>query len=106
MKNRAVQAGGAWQCVELPTRLYHVKGWGPVWTGGNGGAQYIPEGSPNLQFVRNGGGLLPVPGDLIIEAFGTYGHVSVVDKVVGNQIQAVEQNASKTARLPAPSARK
>ncbi len=97
-KNMAVQAGGAWQCVEVATRLYYVRKWGAVWTGGNGGAQYIPEGSPNLQFVRNGSGLLPIPGDLIIEAFGTYGHVTVVDSVVGNTINAVEENAARSAR--------
>ncbi|MEI8083485.1 MAG: CHAP domain-containing protein, partial [Actinomycetes bacterium] len=94
VKNKAVQFGGGWQCVELAARLYYVKGWGTVWAGGNGGARYIPEGSPNLQFVPNGSGQLPVPGDLIIEAFGTYGHVTVVDRVEAGRVVATEQNAS------------
>lgn len=94
--NYAVQAGGGWQCVELATRLYHVKGWGPVGTGGNGGARYIPEGSPALQFHPNGSGYTPVPGDLVIEAFGTYGHVTIIDRVAGDVIYAVEQNANVT----------
>lgn len=94
--NYAVQAGGGWQCVELATRLYYVKGWGAVGTAGNGGARYIPEGSPGLEFHPNGSGYTPVPGDLVVEAAGTYGHVTVVDRVVGAAIYAVEQNANVT----------
>lgn len=94
--NYAVQAGGGWQCVELATRLYYVKGWGHVGTGGNGGARYIPEGSPELEFHPNGSGYAPVSGDLAIEAFGTYGHVTVVDHISESLIYAVEQNANVT----------
>lgn len=94
--NYAVQAGGGWQCVELATRLYYVKKWGPVGTGGNGGARYIPEGSPGLEFHPNGSGYTPVGGDLVVEAFGTYGHVTVVDHISGGVIYAVEQNANVT----------
>ena len=96
--NPAVQYGGAWQCVELAARLYYVKGWGRIWAGGNGGAKWIPEGSPWLQFFANGSGYIPVPGDLIIEAGGTYGHVTVVDYVTSTSIAAVEQNASAIGR--------
>lgn len=103
--NRAVQAGNAWQCVELASRLYYVKGWGSVAAnGGSGagayryGAKYIPEGSPSLTFHANGSGYVPVPGDLIIEGGATWGHVSVVDTVSGSTITAVEQNASTTGR--------
>lgn len=96
--NRALQNGYGWQCVELAARLYHAKGWGIVYAGGNGGARYIPEGSPNLEFHPNGSGYTPVPGDLVVEAFGTYGHVTVVDRVEGAVIQAVEQNAAWTGR--------
>lgn len=96
--NPAKQYGGGWQCVEVAARLYHVKGWGVVYAGGNGGARYIPEGSPGLAFHPNGSGYTPVAGDLVIEAFGTYGHVTVVDWVDGNGIHAVEQNAAISAR--------
>jgi len=96
--DRSVQNGYGWQCVELAARLYHAKGWGIVYAGGNGGARYIPEGSPNLQFQPNGSGYTPVPGDLVVEAFGTYGHVTVVDRVEGAVIHAVEQNAAWTGR--------
>ena len=102
VKNKAFQFGGGWQCVELAARLYYVKNWGTVWAGVNGGARYIPEGSPNLQFVPNGSGQLPVPGDLIIEAFGYYGHVTVVDRVEPGRVLAVEQNASISGRKVYP----
>jgi len=63
------------------------------------GAQYIPEGSPNLQFHPNNSGYLPVPGDLIIESWSSgWGHVSVVDRTVGNFVYAVEQNATLSGR--------
>ena len=96
-----VQDGWAWQCVELVSRLYAVRGWGTVGTGGNGGAYYIPEGSPSLTFHRNGSGYIPVPGDLVIyntTASNPYGHVSVVDSVSGARVNVVEENASWTAR--------
>lgn len=37
------------------------RGWGTVRAGGNGGAKYIPEGSPNLEFHPNGSGYIAVP---------------------------------------------
>ena len=104
--NPSAQNGYGWQCVELAARLYAVKGWGRVYADGGAaagvyryGAEYIPEGSPNLQFRPNGGGYLPVPGDLIIEAYPSgWGHVSVVDQTVGSSVHAVEQNATTTGR--------
>ena len=87
------------QCVDLAKRLYASKGWPAVRAGGNGGAYYIPEGSPGMQHFLPGSGYVPLPGDLIIEnrssVNGNYGHVAVVDYVVGNEIHAVEQNASE-----------
>ena len=104
--NPSVQEGYGWQCVELAARLYAVNGWGRVYADGGAaagvyrhGAEYIPEGSPELNFHRNGSGYLPVPGDLIIESYpGGWGHVSVVDHTVGNAVYAVEQNASANGR--------
>jgi hypothetical protein len=97
-----IQEGYGWQCVELAARLYAVNGWGAVYADGGAaagvyryGAEYIPEGSPELDFHSNGAGYLPVPGDLIIESYpGGWGHVSVVDHTVGSAVFAVEQNAS------------
>ena len=104
--NPSVQDGYGWQCVELAARLYTVKGWGRVYADGGAaagsfryGAEYIPEGSPELTFHRNGSGYLPVPGDLIIEAYPEgWGHVSVVDHTVGSTVSAVEQNATANGR--------
>jgi hypothetical protein len=95
-------ANWGWQCVDLAYRLYAKFGWGRIYAaenGGaaNGGAAYIPEGSTtaSLQFHANGT-FAPMPGDLIIEsparANAYYGHVAVVDTVVGATINAVEQN--------------
>jgi hypothetical protein len=95
--NLAVQYGGGWQCIELAARLYYVLGWGTVYAGKDGGAQYIPEGSPSLQFFANGSGYVPVPGDLVVEWGGTWGHTSVVNSVSATAINAVEQNVGVTA---------
>lgn len=90
-------AGYGYQCVDLAYRLYAARGWGTVHAAGNGGAYYIPEGSPVacVSFHVNGT-YVPVPGDLIIEntssVNGGYGHVAVVDSVSGSTINAVEQN--------------
>lgn len=100
--NPAVQYGGAWQCIELAARLYYVKGWGQVYAGKNGGAQYIPEGSPNLQFYANGSGYVPVPGDLVVEWGGTWGHVTIVEAITPGSIETVEQNVGVNARHSYP----
>lgn len=108
VKNPQVQYGYGWQCVELAARLYRVMNWGRVYANGGVkagdfryGAQYIPEGSPGLRFYPVTSSYAPVPGDLVIEAGLTYGHVSVVDHTEKSpdgttQIIAVEQNASMT----------
>lgn len=102
------QYGYGWQCVELAARLYRVMNWGRVFADGGVkagnfryGAQYIPEGSPGLRFYPVTSSYAPVPGDLVIEAGLTYGHVSIVDHTEKSsdgttQIIAVEQNASMT----------
>ncbi|MBM7689068.1 hypothetical protein BCR24_09445 [Enterococcus ureilyticus] len=97
--------GTYYQCVELPQqRLYPKMGWPRVYAAGNGGAQYIPEGSPGLARYNPGSKYIPVPGDLIIETGNSsnpYGHVSVVDytDVDKGIIYAVEQNASASGRM-------
>lgn len=94
-----------YQCVELPQqRLYPKMGWPRVFAAGNGGAAYIPEGSPGLTRYNPGSKYIPVPGDLIIEngnSWNAYGHVAVVDytDVSKGIIYAVEQNASPNGRV-------
>ncbi|MBO0439029.1 CHAP domain-containing protein [Candidatus Enterococcus ikei] len=94
-----------YQCVELPqARLYPTMGWPRVYAAGNGGAQYIPEGSPGLTRYNPGSKYIPVPGDLVIEygnSWNAYGHVSVVDYTDTEKgvIYAVEQNASANGRV-------
>lgn len=105
----AVQYGYGFQCVELAARLYQQRGWGRVFAYGPAsvgnfryGAQYIPEGSPSLQFHPVSSSYQPVPGDLLIEGGpNIFGHVDVVDHVVSmapgtTKIYAVEENASMT----------
>ena len=106
--NPQLQYGYGWQCVEIAARLYRVMNWGRVYANGGVkagnyryGAQYLPEGSPSLRFYPVTSNYVPVPGDLVIEAGLTYGHVSVVDHTErspdgSTQIIAVEQNASMT----------
>ncbi|MCB5951251.1 CHAP domain-containing protein [Enterococcus sp. BWT-B8] len=97
--------GTYYQCVELPQqRLYPKMGWPRVFAAGNGGAQYIPEGSPGLIRYNPGSKYVPVPGDLVIENgtdWNQYGHVSVVDYTDTEKgiIYAVEQNASANGRI-------
>ncbi|WP_086350591.1 CHAP domain-containing protein [Candidatus Enterococcus clewellii] len=106
-KGEAVYSNGGnygtyYQCVELPQqRLYPNKGWPRVYAAGNGGAQYIPEGSPGLTRYNPGSKYIPVPGDLVIETGGQYGHVSVVDYTDTEKgiIYAVEQNGSNNGRV-------
>ena len=97
VSNPSVQNGGGWDCFELAARLYYVKGWGRISTRG-GGADNIPEGSPWLAYHPNGSGLPPIPGDLLVERYSDHGHVTVVDRVAGGKIFAVEQNATDSGR--------
>lgn len=92
---------GVYQCSELAKRLYAANGWPAVRAAGNGGAAFIPEGSTGLFRFAPGTGYVPAPGDLIIENTRTgnpYGHVSVVDHVLGRTVHAVEQNGSASGR--------
>lgn len=99
MQQNSDQYGWGRQCVELAQRLYNIKGWrGGVFAGVQNAYQIYDNASASgFQRFANGSGRIPVPGDMIIEAptpYNSAGHVSVVDRVVGGQIYAVEQNAS------------
>ncbi len=93
-----------YQCIEIAQkRLYPKMGWPTVYASGNGGAAYIPEGSPGLRRYSPGSGYIPVPGDLIIEyptAINKFGHVAIVDYTdeLTGVIYAVEQNGPEYKR--------
>ncbi len=90
--------GYAWQCVELFERLINVEGWyhGTVSTAPSDGAKDLFPDAPASAFVKhpNGSGYIPVPGDAVVFAGETYGHVAIVNWVSGNHIGVVEQNAA------------
>ncbi len=109
--------GSAWQCVELPQRLYYTRGW---YTQNNGrfiqspntpaaSAYQIYDGAPFMGMVAYPNGspaLRIVPGDMIVHnhtSGSPDGHVSVVDRIEGATVYAVEQNymvsGSGTAHL-------
>lgn len=101
VSNGGAGADGTRQCGELAARLYRARGWPLVNASGNGGAAYLPEGSPGLESHAPGTDYEPVPGDLVIEGPTTgnpFGHVAIVDSVLGTRVAAVEQNASRTGR--------
>lgn len=105
-----VGCGYRWQCVELAQRLYISRGWYsglysnlfPVAAAYQIYDEAAAGHMPNCVAHTNGGGYVPVPGDMIIinpaGMNGQYGHVSVVDTVdtAHNIVNAVEQNVSST----------
>ncbi|HEU5121513.1 MAG TPA: CHAP domain-containing protein, partial [Candidatus Saccharimonadales bacterium] len=88
-----------WQCVELAQRLYQKMGWhGGIFSGVNYAYQ-IYDLAGNLGMTRQANGSISsiVPGDMIIHGSDTpysggAGHVSIVDRVEGSSVYAVEQN--------------
>ena len=95
------QLGNGWQCVELAQRLYAARGWGPA-------SGYFPNvntadeifaqaGAMGMVAVPNRSIIAIAPGDMIIHGSPGY-HVAIADSVVGNVVNAVEQNASGTGR--------
>lgn len=81
------------QCTELAVRLYASKGWGSL--------NNIYSSRPSdrrVTFFPSGRGYRPVPGDVVLEAGGSYGHVAVVTRVSGNAVFTVEQNAAPNGR--------
>ena len=88
---------GGWQCVELVNRFLTTRGFGPA-IRGNADAFYANAPSSHYEKHRNGSGYRPVAGDVIVLGWKDWGHVVVVDTVVGNTVYAVEQNSSSTGR--------
>lgn len=83
------------QCTELASRLYGTRKWGTI-TNFYGMKTNRKVGT--LTYKRNGS-YTPVPGDVLVEKGGSsYNHVAVVDRVRGNKIYTMEQNAAPNGR--------
>ncbi len=92
-----VDVGLKWQCVELPGRLYTIKGWRSGHFP-NANQIYPSASSYGLTAHANGSGYVPVPGDMVTWDVGTVGHVAVVDYVDSTKVHIVEQNFSSTCK--------
>ena len=89
---------GQWQCVELVERFIRAEHFGPaIW--GNANELYANASAAYYDHHPNGSGYVPVPGDIVVLGAGTrFGHVAIVDQVVGGTVYIVEQNASASGR--------
>ncbi len=92
-----VDVGLKWQCVELPGRLYTMKGWR---SGHFPNANQIYGSAASMGLIphANGSGYIPVPGDMVTWNAGSFGHVAVVDYVDATKVHIVEENFSSTVR--------
>jgi len=102
----APAVGMKWQCVELTQRLYQAKGWhNGFWTGVSSAYQIYDNAAANgLQAHPNNGSYVPVPGDMIVHspnANSSAGHVSIIDRISGSTVFAVEQNVAAVAQTSA-----
>lgn len=102
MSNQGRTLTGPWQCVELVNRLYETKGWiNPgTWTG-NGADKYRT--APAHLMKEPQGGITRVnPGDVVVfntNYYPTYGHVAVVDNVIGSNVYLLQQNAQPASKV-------
>lgn len=96
--------GIRYQCVELIQRLYAQKlGYPDRWGVSYASQMEYKAGQPgfaDLQFIPNGSTQPPQAGDIIVTG-GNPGHVSVVNRIIGNQLEIVQQNGW-TGTPPAP----
>jgi hypothetical protein len=92
--------GQKWQCVEYIKRFYfdvaHHRMPDPMGHARDFFDPALTQGALNprrgmLQF-RNGGGMTPWPGDLLVFRDTTYGHVAIVTAVATNSIEVIQQN--------------
>jgi autotransporter-associated beta strand protein len=92
-----IDVGLKWQCVELPGRLYTMKGWR---SGHFPNANQIFSSASSYGFTAhaNGSGYVPVPGDMVTWDAGSYGHVAVVDYVTSTKVHIVEENYSSACK--------
>lgn len=93
----AANYNGYYQCVELVERFLRAEHFGPpIW--GNANQLYANANTAYYDRHANGSGYVPVPGDIIVLGGTTWGHVVIVDQVVGSTVYVVEQNASASGR--------
>jgi hypothetical protein len=102
MSNQGRTLTGPWQCVELVNRLYDTKGWiNPgTWTGN--GADKYRTAPPHLMKEPQGGITRVNPGDVVVfntNYYATYGHVAVVDNVIGSNVYLLQQNAQPASKV-------
>jgi surface antigen len=86
---------GTYQCVELINRLYETKGWIDPGTWRGDGHQRYANAPAHLAKEPQGSITRVNPGDVIVfntNFFANYGHVAVVDNVVGSSIRTLSQN--------------
>jgi hypothetical protein len=96
--------GCEWQCGELAMRTYTTRGWYL----GNFGVNYAAEiygaaGRLGMSANPNGGGYVPVPGDMVIWAANSNGssiagHVAIVDRIDSGHVYVCEQNFNASGR--------
>lgn len=86
-----------WQCVELVKRFMNQKFGVPLKAYGNAN-QYWNNSllTPYVDQHDNGSGYQPVPGDIVVDTAGRYGHVQIVDSDSGGTLTLVDQNSSPT----------
>jgi len=92
--------GQKWQCVEYIRRFYQTA-LGHSMPDGTGHAKDyfnpdVPDGGMNkrrgmLQF-HNGGTTPPQADDLLVFRGGTYGHVAIIIRVTGEEVEIIQQN--------------
>ncbi|WP_150107567.1 CHAP domain-containing protein [Pedosphaera parvula] len=99
---QSVYTGCEWQCVEMPQRLYTVRGWHcGAWAVSSA---YQLFNNPDVgTSYNNGSGYVPVSGDLLVwkstlPNSGHAGHVAVVDYVDSYNVYICEQNSVATGR--------
>ncbi len=89
--------GLRYQCVELVMRHFKTH-WGLRWYGN---AKDLLRAAPTstVAVYANGDALHPpVPGDMLVWTYGTWGHVVLVTGVAPDHIEVLEQNVSGSGR--------
>lgn len=87
---------GTYQCVELVQRFINARGYYNGLIPGNANEFFDNAPTSAFERYRNGTGYVPVPGDIIVEGGGDWGHVCIVDHVQNGLVWIVEQNASSS----------
>lgn len=91
--DKSIVTGYKWQCVEYVNRYYALQ-YGLDIGGGNGADYYGRASKKGLAAYKDGGKILPIPGDIVCWGGGPggYGHVAVVREVGSDYVKVIEQN--------------